>query len=233
VGVREGGVRSASASKLGIPSAATIQATASHDRSHRRHATSPIHAATSSPRAHPRIQLSASPRHHPRFIAAAPPTEHSPDSSRGVAARRNIRRFKSGAVGYRGSIFDRVSWGIEGRPRRFRPAPLRAPPHVRATSRGSRSCRRRADLIPRMCGCRRERPSGCVVRGRTTPQLAGHVSVLIARMFGWRRGRRGVGARRLPETPRGRGGLDCADVGAAEDVAIVRGGRLDRCGRRD
>src|SRR4029077_6281298 len=42
-----------------------------------------------------------------------------------------------------------------GRPRGFRPAPLRAPPQVRAAPRGSRSWRPRAVLIPRMSRCRR------------------------------------------------------------------------------
>ena len=42
-------------------------------------------------------------------------------------------------TGYRGSTFGRVSWGIEGRPRGFRPAPLRAPPHVRGAPRGKLS----------------------------------------------------------------------------------------------
>ena len=39
-------------------------------------------------------------------------------------------------TGYRGLTLGRVSWAIDGRPRGFRPAPLRAPPHVRAASEG-------------------------------------------------------------------------------------------------
>ena len=42
-------------------------------------------------------------------------------------------------IGYRGSTFGRISWGIEGRPRGFRPAPLRAPPQVRGAPSGSLS----------------------------------------------------------------------------------------------
>jgi hypothetical protein len=42
-------------------------------------------------------------------------------------------------TGYRGSTFGRVWWGMDGRPRGFRPAPLRAPPHVRAAARGKLS----------------------------------------------------------------------------------------------
>jgi hypothetical protein len=62
-------------------------------------------------------------------------------------------------TGNRGAILGRVTCGIEGRlrgsPRRFRPAPLRAPPHVLAAAIGSGSCRARPHLIPRMCRFRR------------------------------------------------------------------------------
>ena len=58
-------------------------------------------------------------------------------------------------TGRRGSILGRVTWGIEGRPRGFRPAPLRAPPQVLAAASGSRICRVRPGLIPRMFRCRR------------------------------------------------------------------------------
>src|SRR6266498_4362339 len=60
-------------------------------------------------------------------------------------------------TGYRGSILRLVTCGIEGRPRGFRPAPLRAPPHVLAAASGSRICRVRPDLIARMFGLRRAR----------------------------------------------------------------------------
>ena len=60
-------------------------------------------------------------------------------------------------TGHRGSILGRVAWGIEGRPRGFRPAPLRAPPQVLATASGSRICRLRPGLIARMFRCRRRR----------------------------------------------------------------------------
>jgi hypothetical protein len=74
--------------------------------------------------------------------------------------------------GYRGSTFDRVSCGIEGRPRGFRPAPFRAPPHLLATWRGNRSCRLGPDLIPRMSHLSARTASGCVAPAD-----------LIARMF--------------------------------------------------
>jgi hypothetical protein len=57
--------------------------------------------------------------------------------------------------GYRGSTFDRVSCGIEGRPRGFRPAPFRAPPHLiprmsHLSARTASGCVAPADLIARM-----------------------------------------------------------------------------------
>src|SRR5579871_1094779 len=83
--------------------------------------------------------------------------------------------------GYRGSTFARVSCGIDGRPRGFRPAPFRAPPHLLATGSCSRSCRLPADLIPRMprlsardgLGLRGD-PRGLnprMLRGGATPDL--------------------------------------------------------------
>ena len=57
----------------------------------------------------------------------------------------------------RGSILGLVTWGIDGRPRGFRPAPFRAPPQVLATASGSRICRLRPGLISRIFRCRRRR----------------------------------------------------------------------------
>ena len=73
--------------------------------------------------------------------------------------------------GYRGSTFDRVSCGIEGRPRGFRPAPFRAPPHLLATSSGNRSCRLRPDLIPRMSHLSARTASGCVAPADLIPRM--------------------------------------------------------------
>src|SRR5688572_18384738 len=63
-------------------------------------------------------------------------------------------------TGQRGSILGLVVWGIEGRPRGFRPAPLRAPPQVLAAASGRRICRVLPRLIPRMFRCRRRRRRG-------------------------------------------------------------------------
>jgi hypothetical protein len=68
--------------------------------------------------------------------------------------------------GYRGSTFARVSCGIERRPRGFRPAPFRAPPHLFAVWRGSRSCCLPADLIPRMSRLSAPTASGCAATTR-------------------------------------------------------------------
>src|SRR6185437_5888463 len=51
---------------------------------------------------------------------------------------------------------------MEGRPRGFRPAPFRAPPHLLATASGNRSCRLRPDLIPRMFHLSARAARGCV-----------------------------------------------------------------------
>jgi hypothetical protein len=59
-------------------------------------------------------------------------------------------------TGKRGSTLTRVTCGIEGRPRGFRPAPLRAPPHVLAAAIGNRIWVR-PRLIPRMFPFRRRR----------------------------------------------------------------------------
>jgi hypothetical protein len=73
--------------------------------------------------------------------------------------------------GYRGSTFARVSCGIEGRPRRFRPAPFRSPPHFLATSSGNRSCRLRPDLIPRMFHLSARTAWGCVAPTDLIPRM--------------------------------------------------------------
>jgi len=60
--------------------------------------------------------------------------------------------------------------------------------------------------------------SGCVVNSRTAPQLRPASRTWIRACCGAGGPK---GGRRLAETPRGRGGLHCADVGGAGDVANV------------
>src|SRR3954463_9574965 len=61
-------------------------------------------------------------------------------------------------TGKRGSTLGRVTCGMQGRPRGFRPAPLRAPPHVLAAAIGSRICPFGLRSIPRMFRFRRGWP---------------------------------------------------------------------------
>jgi len=98
-------------------------------------------------------------------------SEGSPGTARMVTCR-----------GYRGSTLARVSCGIDGRPRGFRPAPFRAPPHLRGARRGNRSCRLPADLISRMSRCRHGPAPGCVAIAGI--YIRGRRRNLIPRMLG-------------------------------------------------
>ena len=111
----------------------------------------PVHAAARAPRLIPLddevpVVLLDRKMDHPKAIDRGP---RDGASERAEHPRRSKRR-QSGrcpdvtCTGHRGSISARVAWGIEGRPRGFRPAPLRAPPHVLAASSGSAS----ADFVP-------------------------------------------------------------------------------------